>query len=328
MAILKYNFEQYNKVINLYLEVVKDNSEQHLVKQAEEKKISNPRNDIIGLDKSLGYLQDYLYYYFLNYPDKFSEILSSVISNIKTIGVLPDNKRGIYGEAVNDEKIIYINPSLASNGLLTGDDRTRLYMAHEIGHIINNRWMKNCLDSLNEMLKEGVLSKEEAERIYEGMSLIDEVTTQDRAEDITYYFKNINRPSLKEVYNPRLFKGESFKSNFDFYGELLEPGIMFARTLRGIGSIESDSKALSTLSERALSSDFFDNILYEYNRDGHTRDLLEVLKYMGNIKRASYATFGYDDLSYLSSSKENKDKLIRITSSLRDYREEFGPVIK
>ena len=178
------------------------------------------------------------------------------------------------------------------------------------------------------MLEEKVISKEEAERIYEGMSLLDEATTQDRAEDITYFYKNMDRPVPKMVSNPRLFKGEYYKSNFDFYGELMDPSIMFARTLRGIGSIENESKALSTLSERALSSSFFENILYEYNRDGHTRDLLEVLKYMGNIKRASYATFGYDEVSYLSSSKENKDKLKRLSSSLRDYREEFGPVIK
>ena len=122
MAYLRYNFEQYNNVINQYLDIVKDYSEQHLIKQAEEKKISNPKKDIIGLDKSLEYLQDYLYYYFLNYPDKFTEILSSIISNVKTVGVLPDNKRGIYGEAVSEEKLIYINPSLGSNGLLNGDD--------------------------------------------------------------------------------------------------------------------------------------------------------------------------------------------------------------
>ena len=47
------------------------------------------------------------------------------------------------------------------------------------------------------------------------------------------------------------------------------------------------------------------------------------MKYMGLLKRASYANFGYGDTSYLDNSKTYLDKLRSITGQMRDYREPF-----
>ena len=84
--------------------------------------------------------------------------------------------------------------------------------------------------------------------------MLDEATTQDRAEDFVYSFSGKARPQQLNVRNQGLFNGQAYKSNFDYYGELQAPATMFERTLRGIGKEDNDTKALKLLSKRALSS--------------------------------------------------------------------------
>ena len=110
---------------------------------------------------------------------------------------------------------------------------------------------------------------------------------------------------------------------FDYYGELQEPAIMFARTLRGIGKVNDDTKVLDMLSERAMFPDFFDKILNEYSRDGQMPNFIKEAQYMGLLKRASYANFGMADLKYLRESKGYLAKLKDLTLSMRDYRDIF-----
>jgi hypothetical protein len=45
---------------------------------------------------------------------------------------------------------------------------------------------------------------------------------------------------------------------------------------------------------------------------------------MGLLKRASYANFGYEDVSYLRNSKTYLERLKNITTQMRDYREPFN----
>ena len=91
--------------------------------------------------------------------------------------------------------------------------------------------------------------------------MLDEATTQNRPENFVYEFSGNQRPTLANYINQNLFNGETYKWNFDYYGELQEPATMFARTLRGIGKENDDIRALDMLSERAMSPNFFNNIL-------------------------------------------------------------------
>ena len=64
-----------------------------------------------------------------------------------------------------------------------------------------------------------------------------------------------------------------------------------------------------------------DSYSYEYENDGHLNDLYFILAYMGIIKNASYAMFGYEDRKYISMSKQAKTNFYEIAGPLRDYRE-------
>ena len=320
---LKYNFQQYNQVISVYLESLINKSMIYFQNQMRNGQIINSENDSGALAGAIENIEEYLYYYFTKYPNNFNNILNSTMNNLRTIACLPSNQRGIYGETQAQNKIIYINPELKPSRTLTGEERTRLYMAHELGHIVNNEWMKKVIDYANMQIRAGALNQEHAQLIYDGFSMLDEATTQDRAEEFTYLFSGKVRPQQINVRNQILFNGNAYKSNFDYYGELQAPATMFARTLRGIGKEDNDAKALKLLSTRALSPDFFNTILSEYSRDGQMSAFIKEVQYMGLLKRASYANFGQEDISYCINSSRYLSELTNVTSQLRDWREPF-----
>ena len=276
-------------------------------------------NDIKCIQYALSYLEDYLFYYDNFYPDEFDSIFDCLKSKLDKICVLPSNKRGIYGEFEEDKKLVSINPNLGSSTTLSDEERTRLYMCHELGHIINSEWM-NSADSYINKADEPLDIKQ---LMYDGLSLIDEATTQNRAEAITYHFSEKRRFPMSNHRKAGLFGGEAYLSNFDFYGELQEPAIIFGKTLRGIGKVSNDQDALHLLSAITLDKRFVEKLFYEYENDGHLNDLYFILTYMGVIKNASYAMFGYGDRSYIEMSKQAKDELIRIAEPLRDYRDPY-----
>ncbi len=323
MYSLRYDFMQYNDIIAGYIETLISKSGNNFREQIRAGEISNKESDSKGLARGIQNLEEYLYYNYKKSPESFNYILNSIINNVKTLSVLPNSKRGIYGETQTQNKIVYINPDLPATQSLTGEERTRLYMAHELGHIINNGWMKAVIEYANSQIRQGRLTQEHAQLVYDGFSMLDEFTTQNRAEDFVYEFSGKRRSELSYHTNVRMFNGEAYRSNFDYYGELQEPAIMFARTLRGIGKENDDAKVLDMLSQRALLPNFLNNILSEYSKDGQMAAFVQEMKYMGLLKRASYANFGYGDTSYLDNSKTYLDKLRSITGQMRDYREPF-----
>ncbi len=320
---LKYDFKQYNRVIKTYMKMLINNSMNNFQQQIRSGQVINDEYDADVLAGCIQNLEEYLYYTYTNSPENFNHIINSTINNVRTISVLPTNRRGIYGETQIENKLIFINPDLSSSEHLTGQERTRLYMAHELGHIINNEWMKKVVEYANRQMRQGSLTKEHAQLIYDGFSMLDEATTQNRAEDFVYTFSGKNRPKLAYYRNGRMFNSEPYKSNFDYYSELQEPATMFARTLRGIGKQNDDLRALNMLSERALSPIFFSNILNEYTKDGQMPAFISEVQYMGLLKRASYANFGYEDISYLQNSMSYLQRLRNVTTQMRDYREPF-----
>ena len=237
---------------------------------------------------------------------------------LNIITVLAPSDRGIYGQFVSSSKTIYINPSLSSSTTLTGEERTRLYMAHELGHVIHEDW-KNTVRNHLVLMDDSPMMKQ---AMYDGFCLIDEATTQNRAEDIAYYFASKKRPE-RRLSHSSLFDGEEFLTNFDYYGELQGPAILFGKTLRGIGNSKTDEEALSRLSSRTLSSRFVDDVFFEYKKDGHYEDLKFLLVCLGIIKKASYAQFGYSDAQYIKRSSSALHELRRVAGPLRDPRQPF-----
>lgn len=321
---LKYDFKQFNDAMSVYMDVLTEKSRIKFQQQIRDGEVSDSVHDADALAGGIENIEEYLYYNFQRSPQTFHHILNATMNKVKTISVLPEEERGIYGKTEVENQAIYINPSLQSSRNLTGEERTRLYMAHELGHVINDGWMKKVLEYCNQNLRLGRLSQEHAQLIYDGFSMLDEATTQDRAEDFVYDFSGKSRPQLAYYRNGRLFNGQPYQSNFDYYGELQAPATMFARTLRGIGKEDDDMIALSMLSARALSPTFFDNILNEYSRDGQMPSFIKEVQYMGLLKRASYANFGAADRSYLQNSSRYLQSLRSVTSQMRDYREPFS----
>lgn len=318
---LHYDFQTSNQIISKYFQNLIANSSANLKKQIKNSQVIDSRNSAIPLANCIVNLEDFLYYNFKNSPQNFNYILNSIMNNVSIISLLPKNERNIYGKTEIENKTIYINPDLSNSYYLTSKERTKLYLAHELGHVINNGWMQKAIKFLNNEIRAKNLSQHQAQLIREGFSMLDEATTQNRAENFVYSTSSKNRPSLLNYTNERLFNGQSYLSNFDFYGELQAPATMFAKTLRGIGKIKDDISALNILSERALSPLFFNNILNEYSRDGQMPAFAQELQYMGMLKKASYANFGHDDISYLNNSASYLNNLKSITSKMRDYRE-------
>ena len=326
---LRYDFGEYNNVIARYMEKLFNTSGTNFQEQFQNGKLGNYEHERTALIDCIGYLEEYLYYNYKKYPaiingkenTIFKDISNSIFDNLKAISLLPKNNRGIYGFTQNG--IVYINPDLQKSRTLTGKERTRLYMAHELGHAINASWMKKFKEFANQLIRQGKLTQEKAQLFFDGFSMLDEVIAQNRAEDFTYEFSKKRRPKLTKYRNKRLFNGETYKSNFDFYGELQEPAIMFARTLRGIGRVKDDERVLYILSERGFSPYFLHNIVDEYSRDGQMPSLMKEVQCMGYLKKAAYANFGKEDPEYLRNSKKYLDILRELTSNLRDYREPY-----
>ena len=181
--------------------------------------------------------------------------------------------------------------------------------------------MNTVINFLDKKVRSSEITEESAQLFYDGFSLLDEAITQNRAEDFTYTFARKRRPNMQNKTRGRLFDGDTYKTNFDFYGELQNPAIMFARTLRGIGKLENDNEALKVLSERAINPDFFNKIIDEYTKDDQLENLFPMIQYMGVIKNASYYMFGGDDdVTYLLLSKRALDNFKNYANNLRDRR--------
>lgn len=310
-------FGNYTDFVNDYMNQLYGRSlELYLKRYTGNHPTGTQRIDIEKIEESLGYIEDYLFYFYQFNHDKFFSIFKNIIDDLKFVTVLPIEERGLYGHYSVSEKVLYINPQLRSSQRLSSDERTRLYICHELGHIQNAKWMKKLVPILNSIN----CSNEDRQLMYDGFSLLDEATTQDRAENITYYFSSKLRPSMAQ-HSTQLFDGKPFETNFDYYGELQIPTIDFARTLRGIGKINDRNLVMNEFDKRALSEEFSKRIFDEYMNDNQIENLFYLLKRMGIIKNASYAAFGYGNVEYLKKSSEALKEYNQVVGRMRDYRE-------
>lgn len=310
------NFGNMQAVVDGFVELLYDESirkynfeRRTLMTDKEKKKIK----------EAVRYVEDYLYYFYKFYNNDFKRIFLLLIDKLNYVAVLPVNERGIYGKF--EDNGIYFNPVLSGNVFLNSDERTRLYIFHELGHIVNNQWMMDVLKHLNSRRLD--VNKQ---YVYDGFSLLDEAITQNLAEEMAYYYAGKKRPGKANVRNitkyGSLFGGKTYQTNYDFYGELQGPASIFAKTLRGIVSNvgNNDDKSLMELCKRALNDNFFSNIYNEYEKDGQLYNFYQLFQYFGIIKNASYATFGMSDKKYLVASERALNEITTLGNYLYESR--------
>ena len=234
-------------------------------------------------------------------------LIKNSYKELDTIGLLDSKFKGrIYGITYEGSKRIEINPNLRDSKTLTGTERTLLYVCHEMGHRFHFGWTNprnlNFIfnePKVNDLYKK--LAPQNKRYIYSGYSLLDEAITQDRAEEITYYFAGKQRPPLTPRMS-RLFNGRPFRTNFDYYGELQEPAIKFGKTLSGIS--KDSSQTLKTLGRAAIDKRFATKIENEYRANDDLTSLFALIHSMGVMKEAAYEVFGMGSGDALPRSKK------------------------
>lgn len=313
-----YGYGNYTRMVRYYIKNLYDNSIDYYNKVYGDVHPTGTKDlDLEKIKEFIGNTEDYLYYIYRVYNNNFLDVFTALNQKLENISVLPVEYRGLFGCNVAKQNLVLVSPVISGSRNLSEKERTRLYVGHELGHIVNSYWLDYAVDRLN-IDEESYVSK--------GISLLDESITQNVAEDFAYCFAAKERPRMTLKRNlPKnghyIFNGDYYSSNYDFYGELQEIAIMFGRTLRGIGKIDDDGDVLEELSRRSFSHDFFKDIFTEYIHDGKVDELIELLEKMGIIKEASYALFGNGDEECIINSKAAKNRINVLTSSLRDVRE-------
>lgn len=328
---MRFNFEEYNDRVQSFLNSLVNNSYATFKKQIKDGKILKGHKQPIEKDTKyqieesnmkffIRNVEEFLHYYYVNDKRSFYNVLSAV-QKLKAISVLDDKDRGAFGVTLNYDTIL-INPDLKKSSLLTSrltsSQRKRLYVFHELGHMVNKAW----LDELGIILDgQPGMPPQSKDLFMDGFRLLDEATTQDRAEQMAYYYAKTERPMLyySKDQNNEMYGGKVYKTNFDYYGELEPIAIEFGRTLKGIGKISDDREAMSTLSKRALKRSFANDIIKEYTKDQQIPYLLSLMRYMGMLKRASYARFGRGDKKCLKDSLNIKNSFSKMASEIRDF---------
>lgn len=261
-----------------------------------------------------------------------SNNLDFVLGQIKKLEtIIPTEKRyrGIFG--VTNKNDIAINPTLSSSSQLTSSERTKLYVFHELGHLIHQPWMDDIDICINEMKKNKNLNNTIAQNpdfanllIKYGFWLLDEATSQEIAEDLVYKQANKTRPKMSYHIEPKIFSGELHKSNFDFYQPLHEPACFFGRTLKGIGnsSKTEDETIMNELAKRSFKRNFLTDIVNEYQETKELEeDLFMTMINLGMIKDAAYSLFLAGSIpNSLSSSQRAFTTLKELCQKNEDYR--------
>ena len=313
---LKYNFGTSQIKVETRLKQIYENSLKYYRQNYRYLEKTEYEYEIKIIKIVIQIYEEYLYYFYKNYNVYFSDILKAM-DKLAIFTVLSENERGIYGKF--KDSIIYINPNLKANSNLGKIERIVLYTAHELNHLVHDVWMKFIENELNTLVRNRQIKLESAQRYYDGFSFLDECLAQEKAENFTYYLLKKKRPA-KTLKSQKIFSKTAFLTNFDFYGEMQKPGILFGKTLRGLGCIENEDEVLKKLSIRALSPDFSKKIIDEYIHDSQLNDLFILLEYLGVLKEASYAQFGMGDIKALQISKKVYDNFKILASSLQDTR--------
>ena len=147
------------------------------------------------------------------------------------------------------------------------------------------------------------------------------------AEHLTYKLCNKPRPT-QQMHN---LYGIDVYTNFDCYGLFQNTTANFGRTLRGcLSNGSSDCDVMHEMIKKALSSDFKNEVVAEYN-DGSAdlyKDLYKSLMLMGEIKEWQYKVFGVSGYVFrgeLPKKPINNNPNIKVVNIGRVVEKEIDP---
>ena len=127
------------------------------------------------------------------------------LKKLDLVVLLPKSKRNFYG--VNFGYQIAINPEIEGMDEYSEDFMKQLVVSHELGHLINNKWVVDTKELSKRLYKDPVVSKTlksidagSYKYIQAGFSLLDEVVAEEAAEEVTYFLYKKKRPK-KEIRN-------------------------------------------------------------------------------------------------------------------------------
>lgn len=235
--------------------------------------------------------------------------------NVERFADLPPQNRGIYGATFNNNNsprlTVCINPEL--------DDYNReLFAFHEFNHVIMDGNVERVGNSIGSMRPDIIA------QVQDGYTVVEEAIAQNAAEEMMCSLHNRQRPLSTPQQDPTI-PNIKFNSNFGYYG-LYQPIVSkFARTMRGIGSLrqqDGENVYLNALSARAFNPNFMENIINEYQRDGHFKDLMNSFNQLGIVYRVKQKSIGVqNNTPYNSNDAERAYMNVHsLYSSLEDRR--------
>ncbi len=228
--------------------------------------------------------------------------LSNPTTGFRTIEFLPAGSEGILSACEGTK--IYINgamPEHKNSPYLTGSERMRLHLYHEMGNkILNISSNEKAIDDFTSTIGNILASKglvgvnlEGMEYVQEGFTMIEDCLAEELAEILTYSISKKFRP----LYEQRIDLNCLISTNHDFYGIFQKPTISLGRAISGCAKdTTSDDEVLLNMIKKALNTNFDLDLIKEFGDDDTGtlyHDLFLILREMGLLKVQKYASFGY-----------------------------------
>lgn len=340
----KYNYGQYQGRVEAFLSRIYRDSKDWFEKPSNLDSVAN-------LVKLVGFLDLYLHYYYDVHRDKFDYVFEAISGKsygdtYEVNGIHGDYDlnydkeknqkiRDLYGDAHTSGCFIDMNTTLPDKMLL-------LYLAHELGHVVNRRSLAGIdifSDKLNNSFsinnpvtylnnKIGTIKLGSVHTmtynsgaLSDGVRLLDEAITQDRAEDIAVYYTGGMRRKVSEVSTP-FYDGKTCKSNFAYYGEFEEPTVLFGSVIDEVGAIDDFEEAMRRISTLALSSELSDRVIDSFKNN--EENFLNLLTNMGIIKGKKYSSIGVvtgcpKEIINSKSAIKAREDIARIVNNIKGY---------
>lgn len=269
--------------------------------------------------------------------DNISKILERLKKDCRYIEYLPKENSGVYGRRRQDKNCIQINNNMkiySGRRKLTPQEVRRLYLFHELGHIllnINNNRMTDFFycTYLDVMDRKGEKEHklQNPQLVGAGFLMIEECLAQEMGEIFTYFLAGKNRPEYTTSKDIAL--NVETESNLDFYQIFQKPTINLGRTLRGCGNEKNHTNRaiLYGMLKRALDHDFVPDLISEYDvalggsQDAY-RDLMNILINMGIVCDKKYHSFGHGLIEdrYMGNARQALENIQSLTDKYVDYR--------
>ncbi len=243
------------------------------------------------------------------------------ISSIKQIKLMDFTSRNEAPYTLRNT--IYLNPYIRPSKTLDSKERRFLYSAHEYGHIVNDKWFmyaRKVADKLWEgydFRKAALDNGFNSPHYYlHGLRLLDEVITQDTAENVTYARACKNRPPKEFKVLKNVLGERPFFTNFDFYGDFQELVVKFAKLIDFLNTNYKMSfeEVLYRLSRVSMQEEYFLNKLINSTLRGSNRiDYYLMICALGLIKDARYALIKSNEFN---NSLENSTNGLELFNNL------------